>query len=118
MKIERIKHDPDPEPMSLTEFAETYDLTLEVNERPIVKGSRRKFWVRFKRTEVKDRGLLIGETGDGPSEYVAIVDYVGKIAGRTIVFDAYGSSRQEIQVPRDLFHEQCGMLEDVARQRA
>lgn len=109
MKIERVRHAPAPEPVSLTTFADKYDLTLEINEQPLGE-SKRKFWVRFKGAEVKDGAILAGVRGDGPTEYVAIASYVAQIKGQLLVIDAMKETRREIQVPADLFQPETARL--------
>jgi hypothetical protein len=87
--------------LTLDQFADVYDLVLEVIERPsdhVYNGYR--FHARFKGVEVMDRGLLISEYGSGPTEQEAIDNYRKKLTEKLIVYGAYTPVRQEILVPR------------------
>lgn len=82
--------------ISLDEFADEHNLTLEINERDLsIKAPR--FYTQFKYTEV-DSGNVV--YGDGNTEDEAIEDYCKKISGQIIIIHAGNDDKkQTIKVP-------------------
>lgn len=58
-----------------------------------------QFSARFEDGSIKDEGVLIYEYGSGNTARKAIKDYAKIIAGKTLVIDRVGCSRQTICVP-------------------
>lgn len=54
--------------------------------------------VDYKNAEVKDGMFLISEFGVGKDFESACDDYMNKIRGKKLVFNAYSSARREVQV--------------------
>lgn len=83
------------EPTTLQAFAEKQGLTLEVVERSPgrVAGSG-KFYAVFVGAEVKQGIMLCSESGEADSPEDAIFDYARRIAGRTLVLNAYDKVRR------------------------
>ncbi len=100
MKIERFKTNQKSVKKSIPfkTFAELYDLTLEVHERNKESGLP-KYYVHFKRAEIKDGCILIGAFGSGETEKEAIKDYIQRISNNILVINAYSKDRQNIVVP-------------------
>lgn len=100
MKIERTLV---PE-MTIEEFAEKHDLTMEIHERsepPLVNPHQSwRFYACFKHADVKDGSVPIGRFGNGATEANAIADYASKISLKLLVVDARGPNQREIKVPR------------------
>lgn len=85
---------------TVEEFARDQGLLMVVRERPQPVGSPMRFYACFDRAEVVGDGVLIGTFGNGATAEEAIADYTREIALRTLVVDAYGEKRREINVPR------------------
>lgn len=84
--------------MSIVEFAELHDLTMEITEW---HGRRRPFiMAKFQHVEVKDGGCLVSFAGNGNSEAEAIRDYARQISTKHLVVNAMSNSRREIDAPR------------------
>ncbi len=58
-------------------------------------GVEKGIGVCFQNSEIKDGMFLVGEYGRGKTFEEACEDYIHKISGKTIVFDAYTDSRKE-----------------------
>jgi hypothetical protein len=97
MKIERHTI----ERISIEDFADKHNLTLELHER--TDGT---FFVHFMHADVKEGDcLLVGKYGDGQNEDFAIQDYCKEISNETLVISAFSKKdRREIRVPR-LFYK-------------
>ena len=54
--------------------------------------------VQYKGVEISDGMFLIGEYGIGKDFESACDDYLSKIRGKKLVFNAYNSNRKEIMV--------------------
>lgn len=78
--------------LSLQEFAELHNLTLEIGET--FDGA---YHVSFQRVEIKDgpRTVRTG-TGFGASEYLALVAYLKNISGQVLIVGAGTKARAEI----------------------
>lgn len=100
MKIE-IKYQ---EKMSLHDFAEKYDLTMQITERSQLDllpelDDNKRYYSHFKKCEVKDGSFLVSNYGNGASPDESMNNYARNISGRLLVIDAYDEKRKEIQAP-------------------
>jgi len=87
---------------SLEQFAVRHNLELVATERSAAHSSRDQRWyVRFKDSEVKGNGTLIGTYGDGATPELAARDYAKRIVGQVLVIDAWTPKRREIQCPNE-----------------
>jgi hypothetical protein len=84
---------------SLNEFAEANDLTLVVREREPEFWSRGRYFAEFDGSEIKNDGCLATMSGNGETISLAIHDYARRLGGKTLVFNAYRSTRREIISP-------------------
>lgn len=87
--------------MTLEEFAEEHDLTMEINERDSSIVAPR-YYAQFKYSELEDGSVFIGIYGNGHTEEGAIKDYeeqLSKLYGRKLIFNAFTPERQEIVIP-------------------
>ncbi len=90
--------------MTLEQFADEHELTLQVTERgsetlklPCV---RHRWHAGFKGVEVKQRSCLMSIYGNGSTKEDAIDDYRQQLSEKSVVVDAYSSKRRDIEVPR------------------
>lgn len=98
--------------MTLEEFAEEHDLTLEVVERGIdFRDTDARYYADFVGCEVKKNGILLSEFGDGATEEGAIANYASVISGKTLVLGAFTPERREIQVPILVFTTQAEFIQ-------
>jgi hypothetical protein len=89
---------------TLEEFAEKYNLVMEIHERtPRDMGKLwhegLRYYAHFKNCEMKNDSILIGEFGNGATACEAITDYAQRISESVLVINAMGNTRQEIRVP-------------------
>jgi hypothetical protein len=97
---------PETVTLTLEQFQFVHWLALEILRRDgDFRGTDREYYAHFTSgvcgiVEVKGKGVLIGESGEGRTEKQAIRDYVRRIAGETLVVDAMRNGRREIKVPR------------------
>jgi hypothetical protein len=96
MKIERNLL----EQMTIKEFAERNDLTMEITERRESSSFLASFFASFKDCELSDHGKLISIYGDGNTEKEAINNCARRISCKILVFKAYTKDRKEIIVPK------------------
>lgn len=96
-----------PETLTLEQFAERHDLTMELTERPLEawegpKAAMDRWMARFQDTDVVDGSLLVGTCGNGPTQTEAMNDYAKKISGKKIAVDPFEQNglRRDIWVPR------------------
>lgn len=86
--------------MTLDAFAELHGLTMRVVERSLSDApDLPRFCATFARVERKGNGVLISDSGNGATIEEAVRDYAARIAGRRLVFDAYGPCRKEFTAP-------------------
>jgi len=100
MKIKRYFNEPHY--ITIEEFAEKHDLTMEVRERGFKypnKDRYMRFYAEFSNTWVENDGLLRGTYGNGATEEEAIEAYAGIIQNETLIVDPHEKSRREIDVP-------------------
>lgn len=88
--------------MTIQELAEILRADLVTTYYP---GWTPPGWsARFDRCELASipPGGLVGEYGTGPTPTDALADYVQRIKGRTLIFDATSERRREFVAPRTL----------------
>ena len=73
-------------------------LSLEGYHLEVWKSVDDAICVSYRNADVKDGPVLVGVFGKGGTFEGACYDYLSKIRGKTLVFDAYLKSRKEIQV--------------------
>ena len=73
-------------------------LKLENRMLKVGRNINGKVYVHYERCDVKDGCFLIGTYGTGNSFEEACEDYLNKISGKTIVFDAESRNREEVKV--------------------
>lgn len=73
-------------------------LNIEGRMLSVGKNINGKVYVHYERCDVKDGCFLIGNYGAGNSFEEACEDYLNKISGKTIVFNAESSNREEVKV--------------------
>ena len=103
MKIE-TKYFGGIDRQSLQDFADAYDLTMEVHDRGGSDGPGR-FYAHFHRCEVIGGCMLSGTYGDGANPEDAMRSYTRRIAGKRVAIDAWLETRREIEVPVGLFFD-------------
>lgn len=84
--------------MSLAEFADQHDLTLEISERR--HPGLPRYYAAFQRCEVMEDHCLVGVHGNGQTPEDATADYALRISLTRIAVNAYREDRREIEVPR------------------
>lgn len=82
------------EEMTIEEFAEKYDLTMEICEREITTLPR--FYASFKGAWVSDGNFRTGAYGDGNTPEQAIKNYAIRISCQSLKIE----SGHYIKVPR------------------
>lgn len=73
-------------------------LNLSGHMLSVGKNINGEVYVHYERCDIKDGCFLIGAYGTGDNFELACVDYLNKISGKTIVFNAESSNREEIKV--------------------
>jgi hypothetical protein len=86
--------------ITIQQFADKYDLEMEVHERKVGWMDNDRFYAFFTGAEVKSGCILGSEFGNGSTPDMAILNYANKISLKLLVIDAYKSTRREIEVPR------------------
>jgi len=96
--------------MSIQEFADKNDLTLEIHERGIYDTGRR-YYVYFEHTEISEEGraMLISAHGNGSTGEEAIEDYAKEISKKYLVVDAHTLDRREIRIPKLFYDKERGL---------
>lgn len=72
-------------------------LNLDGRMLSVGKNINGKVYVHYERCDVKDGCFLIGTYGTGNNFEEACEDYLNKISGKTIVFNAESSNREEVK---------------------
>lgn len=87
--------------MSLKNFAEKHNLTLEITERQENRGHAcyENYYCRFKSCEVKQGSILSSVFGNGESPHEATKNYASRISNTLLVVNADSRARREIVVP-------------------
>ncbi len=101
MKIKDKCYDDE---MTLREFAEKYDLELEILERtgwwnPNL-GENGRYYCHFKHSDIKEGPCLVGVSGNGSTKQAAVENYAREISDKRLIIDAGSKERCEIRVPR------------------
>lgn len=73
-------------------------LSLDGVHLEVSKNSYGAVCVEYKNSEVKDGMFLVSEYGTGIDFESACDDYLAKIRGKTLVFNACSSSRREVSI--------------------
>jgi len=86
---------------TLEDFADKYGLELVVDERGRPVGDPRRFYARFRYTDVRQDGCLVGVfvSGDGASPADAIENYTEAISGKILGVSPNGV-RHDLQAPK------------------
>ena len=100
----KIKDECFDDEMTLREFAEKYDLELEIHERtgwwnPNL-GENGRYYCHFKHSYIKDGICITVVSGDGATKQAAIENYAKEISGKRLVVRITGGERKEMRVPR------------------
>lgn len=82
---------------TIEEFAEAHQLTMDVVERELPERSPMRYYAKFARCEVKNRGCLEGRFGNGSTPEEAIKNYATEISMQDLVFNAHTENRKEIK---------------------
>jgi hypothetical protein len=85
-------------PILFDDFATLCGSTIEVKYSDVID----QFYACFAGAEVISPGFLTAVCGYGKTRNEAKKDYVTKIAGKRIVFDAFKPERREYVVPENL----------------
>lgn len=81
--------------MTITEYADCLNVNIELT----YYHNQQRYTASFVGAEVAENSCLISAYGKGITPNEALLDYVKRIKGKTLVFDAYKSTRREYQVP-------------------
>lgn len=73
-------------------------LSLEFEELEVSATSAGKIHVRYKGSDIKDGMMLVGSYGRGETFEESCDDYLSKIRGKTLVFNAGTRDRREVTV--------------------
>lgn len=87
--------------MKITDYADILNLNIKIT----YYHNQDRWAANFENAEIKDNPgscILISEYGDGRNVRDAVDDYVKKIAGKILVFEAARSGRREYLVPGTL----------------
>lgn len=90
--------------MDIQEYADVINANLKITR---YHNQRGRWSAKFEFCEVKDGVMLVGEYGNGKNPTQAIDDYLKRILGKTIVFNAMADSRREFNVPATLTGITC-----------
>lgn len=85
--------------MKLEKFAETNGLEIKAVERqPAFRPTEEsRFYATISRLEIKNRHFLEATFGNGCTPFKAIRQYAERLSEKTLVIDAYATTRREIQ---------------------
>lgn len=89
--------------MTLEDFADRYDLMLEMKERGPDLRTRFKLprWhCSFPNLETLEPGVLVHSFGNGETQEEAIADYCSKLSGSETKIDAYRPGCRKIEIPQ------------------
>lgn len=86
--------------MTIWEFADIIDKQITITYHPNRDG---RFSASFAKGEVKKGIMLEGTYGSGVTPMDAIINYIGEICGKRLVFSAMDDKeRKEFVVPKQL----------------
>ena len=95
--------------LSIQEFAERYDLTMQINERakPYPNNNKKyRFYAKFNHIEILDGNMLKSFYGNGENPRDAILNYIVEIVGQKAIYKAGSEERKEIQIPKQLIYDE------------
>lgn len=95
----KIKYHYPPNKITIEEFADKHDLTMEVHQRNVNTLASDRLYAHFKRCEIKVGCCFRSSYGDGNTPAQAIANYAKEISRRLLVIDAMSTGRKEIQCP-------------------
>lgn len=87
--------------MTLDELAHLLDVELRITSS-VDDNGKISIRVKFPHAEIKDGIVLASATGFGKTLAQARKNYAREIAGKRLVFDAYGEFRREFNIPSTL----------------
>ena len=96
MKIDRV----DLPVMTIEEFADANDLTMQIRERRVPANDPMRYYAHFASCEIIGDGVLLSTFGDGQTAEDAIADYAKAIELSRLAIDADTDKRRELVVPR------------------
>jgi hypothetical protein len=85
--------------MTILEFADIVKHKIIITYYP---NQDCRFSASFEHGEVINGGCLVGEYGTSDNPEGAINDYVAKIQGKDLAFNAMTTNRQEFSVPKSI----------------
>lgn len=86
--------------MKITDYCDILNKEIKIIYYPNQNG---RWSARIEFVEVLEGSLLVGSYGNSDTPYNAIKDYINKIKGKRIVFNAMmADKRQEFDVPKNL----------------
>ena len=85
--------------MNIEEYADILQKEIVIRRYP---NQKNRYTASFDGCEVREGGMLSGTYGNSDSPTNAINDYVAKIKGKTIVFNAMTNDRVDYGVPETL----------------
>ena len=87
--------------ITLQYFCDLINADLEIRRY----SNQKERWVaQFDRCEVKDGCMLCGTYGEGRTPEEAINNYLDKIKGKVLVFNAFAKDRVEYTMPMDVIY--------------
>jgi hypothetical protein len=79
--------------VNLGEYADVVGRELIVMRYP---GQDGRWCCHFSGAEIKEGAILTSAHGNGKTPHAAMTDYVSKIRGRTLVFDAWDNAARMV----------------------
>lgn len=87
--------------MLFNEYCDAVNATLTITRYP-----KERWSAGIKGAEVKEGSMLVGAYGAGGTPGEAVRNYIDKIEGKTLVFNATDITRRlELQVPQDMTYK-------------
>ena len=80
---------------TIEELADVLGLKIVVIKLSVSHNAPNRHFACFPNVQLKKDGMLVSETGNGPTPEAAIDDYAKKISGRLLVIDAMSETRRE-----------------------
>jgi len=85
--------------MTIEEYADVLNVDLIIRR---YCNQDNRYMAEFENADIKEGCGLVGIHGNGKTATEAVLNYVERIRGKRIVFDAMGKDRREFDVPRNL----------------
>jgi hypothetical protein len=85
--------------MNINELIKTVNAKLIITKHPL---HTEYFTCEINEAEIEEKERLMSVWGQGSTPEKAIQDYCTKIAGRTLVVNAFTKNRKEFKVPNNL----------------